>query len=574
MTNVFLFGVNTNGKLGLKSQGEIKELKKPDIDPLDKLIVQDVAFTNTQSCFLTSEGEVYNVNSSYSSTKLEMDKIKQIHGLGSNHFFALSFSGKVYSWGYSSSSYGQLGIGNSGSQTSPQHLKYFDDKNPIKVFATEAKSFVLCEGGNVYAMGINNESDLGIGNTTNQMSPVLAHKEVDKLWVGHGGQSFELGFDKKLYGFGSNSAGQLGLNDFSVRSKPTKIPFFDDKLVVEMALGYSHSLAITKEGKVYATGSSNYFGGSSGNQNTFQELTKFSKTRVTHVAAGQYSSLILTETGELTNYGQYFNEGDYYYSAKEVKVPFKINENVIEMRCGAGSYCCAILTAKDLIYDMKDIFKSGAVSDKTISNINYHNVIFEARIPKNRELLLRVLNGYGSDEVQQFLNWVYTGAISNEIVVKIANASGIQGIESYNLSDDLRKLSKDEESYDFTILVKIEDEEEDEEEEEEEENEEEEEEDYEEIPCHKVILAARSKLFRDMFENIKEEANTVKDISGKSFECLEVFVNYLYTDQIEFTADHDVESILEELEDAGEYYQLYQELNFKMKLDKIKASRK
>ncbi|KAJ3433980.1 speckle-type poz protein [Anaeramoeba flamelloides] len=90
----------------------------------------------------------------------------------------------------------------------------------------------------------------------------------------------------------------------------------------------------------------------------------------------------------------------------------------------------------------------------------------------------------------------------------------------------------------------------------EEEEEEEEEEEDEKLPVHKFLLAARSGLFLDLFQNLDQNLNNVQDYSGKSLETLELLISFLYTDEIPITADTDQEFIKEEFEDIVDYYQL------------------
>ncbi|KAJ3449069.1 hypothetical protein M0812_05213 [Anaeramoeba flamelloides] len=84
----------------------------------------------------------------------------------------------------------------------------------------------------------------------------------------------------------------------------------------------------------------------------------------------------------------------------------------------------------------------------------------------------------------------------------------------------------------------------------------EEEDEEEELYIHKFILAARSGLFLNMFQNIEENLHKVKDYSGKSLETIELLISFLYTDELPITADTDQEFIKEEFEDIVEYYQL------------------
>ncbi|KAJ3433236.1 pep-cterm sorting domain-containing protein [Anaeramoeba flamelloides] len=125
----------------------------------------------------------------------------------------------------------------------------------------------------------------------------------------------------------------------------------------------------------------------------------------------------------------------------------------------------------------------------------------------------------------------------------------------------IHDLFNDEDSKDFTLLIKNDGEGE---------REDGDDDKYEEIPVHKIILLTRSGLFREMFQNITEESKSVKDYSGKSIESIEILIKYFYTGKIELTADHDSLLIIEELEDSLEYYQLNENSNIISPLNEIK----
>ncbi|KAJ3449104.1 hypothetical protein M0812_05248 [Anaeramoeba flamelloides] len=122
---------------------------------------------------------------------------------------------------------------------------------------------------------------------------------------------------------------------------------------------------------------------------------------------------------------------------------------------------------------------------------------------------------------------------------EILNHFGIQNAQKTKLlKNDLKQLLFDEQTSDFKLVVKnIENED-------------------EELYIHKFILAARSGLFLNMFQNIEENFQKVKDYSGKSLETIELLISFLYTDELPITADTDQEFIKKEFEDIVEYYQL------------------
>lgn len=90
--------------------------------------------------------------------------------------YALDEDGELWSWGYNG--YGQLGNGNTTQQTTPVKIDKSSNFNNSEVVAfwTAGDSyphcFALTAEGKFYAWGRNADGQLGIGNTTDQSSPV------------------------------------------------------------------------------------------------------------------------------------------------------------------------------------------------------------------------------------------------------------------------------------------------------------------------------------------------------------------------------------------------------------------
>jgi alpha-tubulin suppressor-like RCC1 family protein len=120
----------------------------------------------------------------------------------------------------------------------------------------------------------------------------------------------------QLYAFGANYAGQLGS---ASNSDPNPTPTLvglpgATGVVVQVAAGADHSLAVTSTGQLYAFGGNNY--GQLGNATTqiLNGLTPNNPTPalvslpsatggVVQVAAGGFDSLVVTSTGQLYAFG-------------------------------------------------------------------------------------------------------------------------------------------------------------------------------------------------------------------------------------------------------------------------------
>ncbi|KAJ3449072.1 speckle-type poz protein [Anaeramoeba flamelloides] len=192
------------------------------------------------------------------------------------------------------------------------------------------------------------------------------------------------------------------------------------------------------------------------------------------------------------------------------------------------------------------LLKNGYFSDCNIQDIPVHKILIEKRIGKTFDLIKKYLESNCKlNEIQDLLKWIYCDEMINfKRTNEILNHFGIQNAQKTKLlTNDLKQLLFDEQTSDFKLFVKNEEEDDEEEEE-------------EELYIHKFVLAARSGLFLNIFQNLEENFQKVKDYSGKSLETIELIISFLYTDELPITADTDQEFIKEEFEDIVEYYQL------------------
>eukprot|EP01155_Anaeramoeba_flamelloides_P050087 Anaeramoba_flamelloidesc41846_g3_i1.p1 GENE.c41846_g3_i1~~c41846_g3_i1.p1 ORF type:complete len:570 (-),score=132.03 c41846_g3_i1:1464-3173(-) len=569
MTNLLVYGLNRVGNLGLINETETREFKHPNQVFIKSLTIKMMATHQKATCFLSLEGDLYQAVSEYSeATKLELKNVEELHGYGRDHFLALTKDKHVYTWGCSNS-YGQMGTTDRSRKETPFHLEFFDDKNIAHVYASECASFALSENGDLWCWGINNDADLGIGHFNDQYTPVVGHKKVAQYWTGNAGHGFYYTTEGKLMGFGSNSEGQLGIENLENKSNPLEIEFFQETKVAHMALGISHTLALTESGKLYFAGKGRMIGESS-DISKWLEVETFKDKKVNFITAGPYNSTIITSEKKLYNYGKFFNE-DYYNNTNNSVVDLKFDEDPSEI-FSTYNYGIIFFLGNDLQMDLRSMYEEQLFTDCTLVGLPCHKIFVQFRTGKDPKFVNQILSGYPEKDALEFVQWIYVGTTS-ESAIKIGKALGIVNILEKSIKEDLKKISIDEESKDFTILVKYDDDDDDEEDEDEDEDEEEEEE-YEEIKVHKFILQCRSRLYRDMFENVQDETDEVKDQSGLSPEAISVLIKYFYTDDIIFSADDDPELIIEEFKDVKEYFGLREVSSFNSQVSKLKNSNK
>ena len=90
--------------------------------------------------------------------------------VGKNHVIAITESGEIYSWG--SNDFGQLGVARSVDTClwSPTQI-YTEDSKAKDVICTENSSFIITEDMRVYSFGQNNFGQLGLGSTMDFDAP-------------------------------------------------------------------------------------------------------------------------------------------------------------------------------------------------------------------------------------------------------------------------------------------------------------------------------------------------------------------------------------------------------------------
>lgn len=145
--------------------------------------------------------------------------------IGNEHNCGISSAGVAYCWGNNSS--GQLGIGNTSSKTTPQTVSMPTGVTFTSLAAGYSHMCGLTAAGAAYCWGNNSGGQLGIGNTTNQTSPQLISSYTFTQLAG--GDSHACGSTAAgaAYCWGLNSNGQLGLGNTNNQTSPQLVGGFD-----------------------------------------------------------------------------------------------------------------------------------------------------------------------------------------------------------------------------------------------------------------------------------------------------------------------------------------------------------
>ncbi|NWW59253.1 RPGR regulator, partial [Ifrita kowaldi] len=158
----------------------------------------------------------------------------------------------------------------------------------------------------------------------------------------------------KLYMFGSNDWGQLGLGSKNTVSKPTCVKALKPEKPKLAVCGRNHTLVYTEKGNVYATGgnSEGQLGLGDTEERTAFHLISFftNQHKIKQLSAGSYTSAAVTEDGQLFVWGDN-SEGQIGLANEAfVSVPCKVDIGKPVSSVSCGYYHSALITGDGELY--------------------------------------------------------------------------------------------------------------------------------------------------------------------------------------------------------------------------------
>ena len=174
-----------------------------------------------------------------------------------NHTFTASYNGQTESTTTTvnnAETTAEIVLGT--SQSNPDY-DFSSTGEVIQVAAGGSHTAAVTKDGDLYMWGYNNYGQLGVYTNVDKNTPVLVNNSTTALpaksvkYVALGGShSAAITKDGSLYIWGWNNYGQLG--DGTTTGRYTPIKIMDN--VASVSLGNSHSAAITKDGSLYMWG--------------------------------------------------------------------------------------------------------------------------------------------------------------------------------------------------------------------------------------------------------------------------------------------------------------------------------
>lgn len=180
---------------------------------------------------------------------------------------ALLANGKIYTWGRNE--LGQLGngtlVGTWSADTSAALPAMYERNAPelVSIVTRQTSMIALAKDGSVQTWGANGSGQLGYttpadcgskANTACGRTAKAVPGITDAVAIAAGfDHTLVLRKDGTVLAFGSNDSGQIGQPaTVASTNAPTEVPGLTD--VIAIAAGSSHSIALTKAGKVYVWG--------------------------------------------------------------------------------------------------------------------------------------------------------------------------------------------------------------------------------------------------------------------------------------------------------------------------------
>ncbi|XP_073124189.1 ultraviolet-B receptor UVR8 [Henckelia pumila] len=197
-----------------------------------------------------------------SSDLFSPQPIKALHGLkikqiacGDSHCLAVTMEGEVRSWGRNQN--GQLGLGTTEDSLLPKRIEAFEGI-PVKMVAAGAEhTAAVTEDGELYGWGWGRYGNLGLGDRDDRLVPgKVSSVEGEKMVLVACGWRHTISVSSSggLYTYGWSKYGQLGHGDFEDHLVPHKLESLSGSCISQISGGWRHTMAVTTDGKLYGWG--------------------------------------------------------------------------------------------------------------------------------------------------------------------------------------------------------------------------------------------------------------------------------------------------------------------------------
>ncbi|XP_050428032.1 E3 ubiquitin-protein ligase HERC2 [Adelges cooleyi] len=321
---VYVWGLNDKGQLGGLNGSKVK---RPTYNEVLTSLKPIEIIGGSKSLFVVSnEGKVF-VCGDTSGGRLgipfcgKVSLPRQIPGLsqfviktvavhsGGKHAMALSFDGKVLSWGDGED--GKLGHGDTNTLDTPKIIEALLAKRIFYIACGSAHSAAITSDGKLYTWGQGQYGRLGHGDEVSQCTPKLVKELVGKTIVqvacgSRDAQTLALDYDGNVYSWGDGDFGKLGRGGSNGCCTPQQVYRLIGHKVIQIECGAQFSVALTASGQVWTWGKGDYYRLGLGNDEHVRRPTLVNQLKlitIDHIAVGTLHCIAVSTQGEVYCWG-------------------------------------------------------------------------------------------------------------------------------------------------------------------------------------------------------------------------------------------------------------------------------
>ena len=271
---------------------------------------------------------------------------------------ATSQAGTVWAWG--DNTYGELGNGTNTDSNIP--IQVSPPSLPSGVTITNLAcggdfSLALASNGTVWAWGSNSNGELGNGTNADRWAPAQVSLPIGVTIINIAAgwtHSLALASDGTVWAWGSNSNGELGNGTNTPSDIPVQVSLPSGVIITNIAGGASHSLALASNGTVWAWGN-NDFGelgnGTNTNSNIPVQVSLPSGLTCTNIAGGGLHSLALASNDTVWAWGYSGNDGGPDgINSSNIPVQVSLPSGVIITNIAGGSLHSLALASNGTVW--------------------------------------------------------------------------------------------------------------------------------------------------------------------------------------------------------------------------------
>jgi alpha-tubulin suppressor-like RCC1 family protein len=218
---------------------------------------------------------------------------------GYYHGIVTLTDGTLRTWGFNSK--GQLGVNDTTQRNTPVQV-WGISSSATAIAGGVYHTALLINNGTVQTCGLNDNGQLGLGDTSSRLTPVQIFSIFPSmLSAGYFFTAVVLS-NGTVQAWGNNTNGQLGVNDTVTRLTPVQV--LNISSAISVSCGYWHTLILLKNGTVWACG--NNGNGQLGVNDTTLRSTPvqvLNITSATAIAAGYLFSMALLANGTIQMWG-------------------------------------------------------------------------------------------------------------------------------------------------------------------------------------------------------------------------------------------------------------------------------